>query len=78
MYKVVVTENKNRQWFWHLFRNGKILAHSEAYANLRNCQKTAMHLTESFKKGMCEYIKKVRIEGSIHAGRQYKDYAAKV
>jgi len=39
---IEILKNKNGKWFWRIKAdNGKILAHSEAYASKRNCQKTA-------------------------------------
>jgi len=41
-FKIVVKQNKDQQWFWHLVgRNGEVLAHSESYSSKHKALDTA-------------------------------------
>jgi uncharacterized protein YegP (UPF0339 family) len=44
-YRIEILLNKGKKWFWHLKRNGRILAHSESYSSLRKAKNTAMALS---------------------------------
>lgn len=47
-----VLKNKNGAWFWRLkARNGKILAHSEAYSSKAKALKTVESLILSIHQG---------------------------
>jgi len=48
MMWIEILKNKNGKWFWRLKAgNGKVLAHSEAYASKRNCRQTATKVKRS-------------------------------
>jgi uncharacterized protein YegP (UPF0339 family) len=46
--KIIITQNKNKKWFWRLVaNNGKTLAHSESYARRKDCRRTAYLVADS-------------------------------